>query len=178
MPKCLLVHKEDDSVSIHYFDFTQKPEGMDDESFIKSKSTEHPMHVDYFKDKFTQIIDSEDLPDRESRDKWMPCTTNGLKIDNEWELKLMPTWIVAKKHFRNLENKMQQAIDAQDFQSYMQANFEWICCKNNPASQDKNNLFWHEKALENLDARVENGESDKKTIRKKLKEKIKELKGE
>lgn len=128
------------------------------------------------------LCDNDNLPSKEGLESRKQLYHDGdsVKVDTDWSVRLMPDQLIKKKHLKKLSEKIDAELDSnvQDPINVIKLQRQYEFCKSKKAGVHNEDNFWSELALENLDARVENGESDKKTIRKKLKEKIKELKGE
>lgn len=94
-----------------------------------------------------------------------------LKQDKEWNVMLMPEFIIGNKHKANLTSKMDIELDKQvpdpvkimSWQRQREKVSGWTM------------LECYEQALANLDEKVQKGEPDKPIIRAKLKAKIKEI---
>lgn len=180
MAKCLLVHNGDD-VHIHSFNWALKSEEISDEDFIYAMTINHPKHGVDFLDKTCVIIDDSELPDRSTRDQWMPCSENNIKIDVGWEEKLMPCWLIGHKSIKKYEAIIADELikESPDPLILFQSNNAIEKLKKlakNSIMGSNSDLSLYEHALENLDARVVGGEDDKPIIREKLIAKIAELK--
>lgn len=181
MSKCLLLHDDNDNIVIHGFNWEHKPDGMSDDDYILSKTITHDKHKERFKGKFYKIIDESELPPRDTRDQWMPCEKKIIKIDYNWEEKLMPCWLIGKKEIDKNEtlisNELKNDIPDEIFILKLIRENDLIKkhIKFSYQNQDQS-LFLYEKSLSNLDARVTGGKSDKPKIREKLQAKIEELK--
>lgn len=113
-----------------------------------------------------QAIDKSDL---ESRTQ-LYWDGDEVKKDLLWEKRLMPSFLVKKKHIKSVNEKIDSELakDESDVISALKLQREKEKCEN-----EKCELFWAEKALEGLDR----AEVDKPVIRQKLEEKITKLKG-
>lgn len=181
MSKCLVVHTEGENISVHGFNWSKKPEKLSEEEYIYSLTTQHKIHKDKFEGKFFKIIDESELPSRSTRNQWMPCDKNIIRVDEKWEEKLMPCWDIGRKEIFKNEKLISDELgkDTPDELFVFKLKRENDLFKKHIKDSFKNNdqsLFLYEKALSNLDSRVAEGESDKPVIREKLQAKIQELK--
>ena len=150
------VHKEDDdNVTVEIFPWHKKSESETDEQFMDRMTINHPIHGVKFNNKELHDIEDVDLPDRADRLKWYPDFSDEsqkIKIDHNWERKLMPLHIIKQKH-------MDKVTSFEDHKKVAKMT-------------DKE---WLEQALKNLDDKVAKGEPDKPIIRQKLLSKIQNL---
>ncbi len=150
------VHKkDDDNVSFEVFPWRRKREDQTDEEFMDSLTINHPLHGDKFVGKEMFDIHHDELPAREDRNKWYPDfehPTEKIKVDHNWERKIMPVDIIKQKHMDKITS----------FEDHKKAE----------KFTDKE---WMQQALKNLDDKVAKGEADKPMIRAKLTAKIQQL---
>lgn len=95
-----------------------------------------------------------------------------LKIDKDWKICLMSRNIIKQKHLKNLNDKIDKELEKQNSDPIQIAKLQ----REKEKCQTFSEREWYEQALKNLDERVAGGEEDKPIIRKKLEDKIKELK--
>ena len=101
-----------------------------------------------------------------------------VKKDLTWDVKIMPDEIIKKKLLKKLQKSLDEELAKNDGDAFsaLRLHREIEKLKSIKATNQNENPFWIEKAIEGLDTKVANGESDKSKIRKILKDKIKQLK--
>ncbi|NIQ92437.1 MAG: hypothetical protein GWN93_27030 [Deltaproteobacteria bacterium] len=120
------------------------------------------------------LYDGEiDKSDLESR-KQLYWEGDEIKKDYAWEKRLMPNQLIKRKHIKRLRKKVgdELARTSPNPIDAIAKLLELDECRIEKAGTSNEELFWVEKAVANLD---EDGH-DKPEIRKKLQDKIKELK--
>jgi hypothetical protein len=120
-----------------------------------------------------QIIDKSDLESR----KQLYWEGTEVKKDLAWEKRLMPDQLIKRKAISNIESDIDIEIDKPIPDSVklvkLQRDKEKLSkIKAGPHNED---VIWLNKAIEGLDRKVADGESDKPEIRQKLADKIAEL---
>lgn len=123
------------------------------------------------------IIDEFDLIDSNSKTNNLhemiyfdgDCKKENMKQDKEWKKVLMPNFLVKNNHLKNLNDDIDNELAKEnpDQIKLLRLTRRKEVESKVHASDRK---FWAQKALDGLDRRKANGESDKLAIRKKLKE--------
>lgn len=142
------------------------PERLKDLPFILIDE-EHPAIQRLRSDRDLDILDNNKL----SMDKMYfdgDAHIDNLKVDDNWEVLLMPLPIVKAKHIAkiNAEIDAELALETPDAVLVSKKQRELEKSRNYPDPS------WYPIALANLDARVTKGEPDKPVIRQKLIDKI------
>lgn len=121
----------------------------------------------------------EDLPESSWHEQ-VYCENNILKVDHDWVIMNMPEQLVKIKYLNKVYKKLDDELSKgnPDPISVVKIQRDIVVAKEKKASIEFTDRFWVEKAIEGLDERVAKGEADKPEIRKKLQDKLKELKGE
>lgn len=106
------------------------------------------------------------------------CKKENFKKDVGWDVCLMPSWLIAKKHLDNCESAIDAELekDSPDPLVIVRHNRDIDHCKKMIKSRDQKSCY--ELALKNLDKRVERGESDKPIVREKIIQKLTSLVGD
>lgn len=177
--KVIIVKKEDGGVVRIIPNHAKYGEGLDKDGQPKKPFTE----LDDLKKYIAQGLkwfacDNNDLPAKsamESRKQWYH-DGDKVKVDTNWELRVMPDHLIKKKQLKKLAAKLDQCIDSGDALEALKAHRDHEKCKTMEAGIHNEDKVWTELALANLDKRVADGQADKPVIREKLLKKIKELK--
>lgn len=172
MKKCR-VYKDGDNIWIDWpSDFYQTPETW-------NQCKENPSIAGFQRKDLTE----SDIPKGVSIEQMYPdFEENGepyIKVDHDWSIKMMPDILIKKKREEKLKDEIKSEIskDSPDPLLVVKKRQELDESKENIANKGYNeSVYWAEKALEGLDARVKGGEPDKPVIRKKLQDKLQELK--
>jgi len=118
---------------------------------------------------FAIDIDDIDVSDIEHTDQFY-CDGHELKKDYGWEKNLMPDYIIKNRHINDLNNSLKTETDPlQAIKIFSEIND----IKEKKATNKNTDVFWSELALKSL----EKSSKQKPEIKKKLQQKIKELKG-
>lgn len=124
-------------------------------------------------------VDKSDIETREQL-YWeeKPDGTTLVKKDYDWAVKLMPEHIIKKRHLKRLQKELDDELEkpSPDAVALIKKQRECDKCRDMKAGNQNEDPYWIEVALKNLDKRVSGGEPDKPEIRKKLQDKLKELK--
>ena len=178
MSKIIIVKKEDGGVI--KITPNQSKYGDEDGKIPYSECKALQPYIDEGLEWF--ICDHEDLPsksDCESR-KQLYHDGDSVKVDTDWSIRLMPDQLIKKKYLSRLNKKIDDELEksSPDAVELLKLFRLYTSCKERKAGVHNEDSFWVKTALENLEESVEDGNHDKKSIRTKLKQKIKELDGE
>lgn len=172
------IHKQDDdNIAVEVFPWHLKEAGQTDEEFMDSKTINHTEHGKKFIGKEYHDLHVNDLPPREHREKWYPDfehPTEKIKIDHNWERKLMPLHHIKNKHTTNIITELDNELNKKNPDTIRALRFYVEHEKSKKLSEKE----WYEQAIINLDAKVAKGEADKPIVREKLLAKIQQLKGD
>lgn len=93
-----------------------------------------------------------------------------LKKDSNWDIKVKPAWLIRKEEMDKLQEQAntELAKPTPDANVLAVLNAKMGQAKEKVAEGEENIIWWYQKALSNLDAKVAAGEPDKSVIRQKL----------
>lgn len=134
-------------------------------------------------DWFLVDADSIDKSDLESRKQlyWENDQDGNpvIKKDLNWEKRLMPDQLIKKKRLAKLEKELDDELAKEAPNAVVVAKKQRDCekIKVKKAGPQNEDPFWLDESIKGLNEKVAKGESDKPDVRKKLQDKIKELRG-
>jgi len=100
-----------------------------------------------------------------------PCTKENLKQDKNWEVMLMPVFLIKQTYEKRLNEKIDLELNKED--SDLKQIFKWQ--QELKSLSEYSDLKWYQQALINLEDSVRLGNPDKPLIKQKLNAKISSL---
>lgn len=164
--KIIVIKKPDDGVIVIIPNSKKYGDSFGQLPLEKCKAIRH--HIERGLEWF--ICDHVELPSKkthESRKQWYH-DGNTVKVDHNWEKRLMPPHCIKSRHLGKTNLKLEAEISKGKPDTIVISGL----ILEKEKCQSMTELDWYGKALENLNQRVSVGETDKPIIRQKLMEKL------